>query len=461
MNTLEALISIGRCMPVALATVAALTIGCVKIPDAEISAKPHPVIIIDIDTLRADHLGCYGYHRDTSPAIDAFAAQAVVFEHAFSQAPNTPPSQTSILTGLYPSTHGMIFDEDKVPDAIVTLAEALSEQDFITAGFHDGGYMSQDFNIGQGFQTYESFGGKGLARIGPKVMSWVAEHAEENFLLLIHTYDTHTPYAPPEPYRDLFLDGLEAPSPGFEPTPKIMEAIRLSVWTDEPQTLPENDMEYARALYDGGIRYVDTWVGQFLDHLNELGLDERATVVLISDHGEEFQEHGSVLHEKLYSTVTRVPLIIRLSGDSPHRRITEVVETIDLMPTILELVGAPQPPGLQGSSLVPLLRGRAGSDGLAFGESPFFGHRRFVATGVHQLLLTKQSGAVELYNFVDDRHQQADIALTEPETTSRLEAEIAGWEGRIAGTSYRSEKDAEDVDPQTLEQLRELGYIQD
>jgi arylsulfatase A-like enzyme len=438
-----------------------LTVACAGPPDSGLPSAPHPIIIIDIDTLRADHLGCYGYHRDTSPAIDAFAAESVLFERAFSQAPNTPPSQTSILSGLYPSSHGMIEDDDRVPDAEVTLAEALSNHGLTTAGFHDGGYMSATFNIGQGFDRYESSQGKGLANSGPKIMSWLSEHAEENFLLLIHTYDTHTPYAPPEDYRGLFLDGLAPPNPGFEPTTDVMESIRLSVWTDEPKKLADNDLEYARALYDAEIRYVDTWVGRFLLKVRELGLDRRATIVFISDHGEEFQEHGSVLHEKLYSTVTRIPLMIRLPGGSPAHRVTEVVETIDLMPTLLDLVGAPHPEDLQGSSLAPLLAGGAQAEGMAFGESPFFGHRRFAATGSHQLLLTKRNGDRELYDFVADPRQQNDLAAADPGLAQRLSSEIMTWEERVAQTVFEAEHDGGELDPETEQQLRELGYIQD
>jgi arylsulfatase A-like enzyme len=421
---------------------------------------PHPIIIIDIDTLRADHLGCYGYDRDTSPNIDALAGESIVFDRAFSQAPNTPPSQASILTGLYPSTHGMIEDDDKVPDAIVSLAEALAGHGFLTAGFHDGGYMSKSFNMGQGFSRYESSRGKGLADVGPKAERWIEEHAEENFLLLIHTYDAHTPYDPPMPYHGLFLEGLDPPTPGFEPSTDIMESVRLSVWTDEPRKLPSNDLEYARALYDAGIRYVDDWVGRFLGRVKELGLDRRATIVLISDHGEEFQEHGSVLHEKLYSTVTRVPLMIRLPGAAPKRRVTEVVETIDLMPTILDLVGVSHPPGLQGQSLLPLITGDGSGDDLAFGESPFFGHRRFVASGRHQLLVTKSTGAIELYDFVADPFEQADLASTETEVADRLSAELISWQGLIDASLYDPSSGGHELDEETRTQLEELGYIQ-
>lgn len=440
---------------------AALSVACGPAHQPVPQPGPHPIIIIDIDTLRADHLGCYGYHRDTSPNIDALASQSVLFEYAFAQAPNTPPSQTSILTGLYPSTHGMVFDEDKVPDAVVTMAEALLEIDFTTAGFHDGGYMSNSFNMGQGFQVYTSSKGGGLAKIGPKVSTWLDNHADEDFLLLVHTYDAHSPYAPPEPFKSQFIEGLAPPSPGFEPTSDILEEIRLSVWTDEVLTLEENDLEYTKARYDGGISYIDDWVGRFLSDLEARGLLDRATIVFLSDHGEEFMEHGSVLHEKLYSTVTRVPFMIRLPGGNTTGRVTEVIENIDLMPTVLDLVGAPHPPGLEGSSLVPLLAGAPSTAGMAFGESPFFGHRRFAASGIHQLLLTKNTGSVELYDFVQDPHEQMDLTESKPEVVDRLRLELDAWQERVEVSPFEVDAAPGELDAETIEQLKELGYIQD
>lgn len=285
------------------------------------SAEPHPIIIVDIDTLRADHLGLYGYTRPTSPNLDAFAEEAIVFDWAYSQAPNTAPSQTSILTGLYPATHRMITDGDRVPDQAVTLAEALAAAGYLTAGFHDGAYMRNAFNIGQGFALYNNSRRKGLTAIGPKATHWLKEHQLETFLLLIHTYDVHAPYAPPAPFDSAFTSGLEAPSPGFSPTAEWMNEIRLSKYTDSPLELAPNDLEYAKAQYDGGILFVDNWFGSFMETIRELGLDERAIIVVISDHGEEFLEHGSVLHEKLYATVTRVPLMIRLPDGAKAGRI--------------------------------------------------------------------------------------------------------------------------------------------
>lgn len=434
-------------------------LGCRNPPELALPDSPHPIIIVDIDTLRADRLGTYGHSRATSPTIDALAREAFVFEWAFSQAPNTPPSQTSILTGLYPSTHGMILDEDRVPQEITTLAEVLADHGFVTAGFHDGGYMSGTFGIGQGFDEYHGFGGKGLAVIGPAAVNWLREHADQNFLLLIHTYDVHTPYSPPPAYRDLFTQGLAPPTPGFEPTSEVMEEIRLSKYTDTIRRLNDNDLEYAKALYDAGIRYVDDWVATLLREIRELGLDKRATIVVISDHGEEFQEHGSVLHEKLYATVTRVPLILRLPGGTSSRRISEIVETIDLMPTLLDLAGAPHPPGLQGRSLVPLLRGDKSWQQKAVSESPYFGERRAITLESERLLWTRKTGSSELYEFRRDPLEQQDIRGGNPQHEQLLIDYLETWQTRVDRASFQRAGEFDEVDDETKNELRALGYL--
>jgi arylsulfatase A-like enzyme len=450
----------GTIAPVALALACWLaTIGCG--PSVPVPSSPHPIIIVDIDTLRADHLGCYGYDRETSPSIDAFAHQSLFFERAFSQAPNTPPSQASILTGLYPSSHGMIYDDDRVSEEIVTLAEALAEQGYATAGFHDGGYLRGVFGIGQGFQLYDDNRGGGLASVGPKAIQWMRQHAHQNFLLFIHTYDTHTPYAPVPPYDRMFMEGVPDPTPGFEPTTDRMEQIRLSKYTDTLLTLPANDLAYAMALYDGEIRYVDQWFAEFWSAVDELGLDERATIVFLSDHGEEFQEHGSVLHEKLYATVTHIPFMIRLPRGQMARAVPEIVETVDLMPTLLDLTGIPIPSDVQGESLVPLILGEDTRPAhTAISESPFFGHRRAVALGDHHMLFTKKTGESELYDLPKDPLEQDDIVDEHPNTAAVMRGLLESWEHRVGLLKPDRTADQEPLDEETLEQLRELGYVQ-
>ncbi|MEM8963734.1 MAG: sulfatase [Acidobacteriota bacterium] len=454
-----------------LVILAILATGCASPPEPrdatalDLGGDRPPVIILDIDTLRADHLGAYGYHRATSQHMDALAAEGVRFEWAFSQAPNTPPSQTSILTSLYPSTHGMIEDQDRVPQAATTLAEAFHAGGWKTAGFVDGGYMSAMFGHDQGFDIYDDSRGGGLAAIGPKVIDYVRAHADEPFFLLVHTYDTHSPYDAREGYGQ-FLEGLEPPTPGFVASSEYLEEIRKSVWTDEPKTLPPNDMEWAKALYDGEIAFVDDWIGSFLAELETLGLDERAIVVLISDHGEEFGEHGSVLHEKLYATVTRIPLIFRLPPTyedvldvSPGQVVDDLVETIDVMPTLLDLVGLPIPAIAEGRSLLPLFRGGDRPPYRAISESPFFGTRRAIALGDRRLFWTVSTDEVELYAFRDDPLEQVDLAEQEPDTAARLRNALVNWQKTIDEIGGFDEAGGA-LDPAIIEQLRALGYIQ-
>jgi arylsulfatase A-like enzyme len=419
----------------------------------DLPREPHPIILVNIDTLGAKHLGTYGYPRETSPHIDAFAREAIRFEWAFSQAPNTPPSQTSILTGLYPSTHGMIQDDDRVPQEATTLAEALRASGFRTAAFVDGGYMAAAFGHDQGFEVYSDFKHTGLVEVGPAATRWIDERNSEPFFVLIHTYDVHWPYAPPEPYRSMFLEGLEPPTPGFEPTGEVLETLRRA-----RGALPPNDLEYARARYDGGVRYVDDWFGGFLAHLRKRGLLDRATVVLISDHGEEFQEHGSVGHDRLYATVTRIPLLIRLPGGAADRVVPQIVESIDLMPTLLELAGTPPPAGLQGRSLLPLLRGTADWTPVAISESPFFGSRRALAAGDFRLFVTLDTGEVELYRFREDPDERRELAADHPQVVERLREGLGSWQRMVEGAGIH-EGAAGELDPHALESLRSLGYV--
>jgi arylsulfatase A-like enzyme len=351
---------------------------------------------------------------------------------------------------------------------VVTLAESLSAAGWATGGFVDGGYLSRGFGLGQGFTDYDDRAG-GLADIGPKALGWLRDHAAEPFLLFVHTYDVHTPYAPPEPYRGMFLDGLAPPTPGFEPTSEQMEAIRESRWSDHPLEMAPQDLAYALALYDAGIRYVDDWVATLVGEIDRLGLADRVVVVVISDHGEEFLEHGSVLHEKLYATVTRVPLILRVPGRPGGVAVPDVVETIDLMPTLLELAGVAPPPAAQGRSLLPMVDRRPGEarraaaepgpsgEWAAFSESPWFGKQRAVTKGRYRLIYSLASARTELYDIGSDPFEQHDLVETMPARVSELRRALAGWRDRVQATVVAGERSR--IDQETREQLKALGYL--
>ncbi len=435
-------------------------LSCTGAPPApEMPSGPHPILVVDIESLRADHLGCYGSRRRTSPNLDALATESVRFEWTFSQAPSPGPSQASIFSGLYPTTHGMRDETTRLADEVVTLAEVLSENGYTTAAFVDGGYVSEDFGFAQGFKFWDNSRGAGIRTVGAKALQWLRDHGEENFLLLIHASDPHVPYAPPEPYRSLFLAGLESPSEGFEPDPEILGRFCESLHGDQAQPLSSADLEYAKALYDGEIRLVDDFLGELMTGVRELGLDERATILFLSDHGEEFMEHGDLLHRQIYTTVTRIPLLIRLPHGQHAGTIERFVEAVDVMPTLLDLAAAPAPSLIQGDSLVPLILGPPEPPYVAFGRSHFDGEQRFVALAGRRLIVTGESGRAELYDLFRDPLELHDIAASEPEQVAQMMKRLADWEATVRNTVL-SDQQASDIDQETLEQLRGLGYIQ-
>jgi arylsulfatase A-like enzyme len=448
-------------MPILLACTCLLTVavGCSGgggEPAPGVPAEPHPTIVINLNAVRADHLGCYGYDRATSPNIDALAEESIRFEWAFAQAPDPAPSQASIVSGLYPTTHQMFDETTRLPSEVVTLAEALSQEAVKTAAFVDGGFMSETFGLTQGFDELDDSGGGGMAEIAPKAMAWLEEHADQDFFLMIHAYDAHAPYAPPAEYRDMFMEGLEPPSEGFEPTPSTMKPEGQA---GAAEMLLPKDLAHAKALYDGEIRHADHWVGEIVTKIEELGLDERATIVLLADHGQEFQEHGDLMHGQIYTTVTRVPMMIRLPGGQHAGTIADYVETVDLMPTLLDLAGASAPETVQGESLVPLALGEGQPPYVAYSESKHFGGQQAIAMGGYRMILNLDPENAELYRLTSDPLERDNIADGEPRRLQVLNSRLQSWRERVESASFDPEKQ-EEVDQDTLDQLKGLGYIQ-
>ena len=422
------------------------------------------VLLISLDTLRADHLGVYGYPRDTSPELDAFAKQAVVFERALAPAPNTPPSQMAMMTSLYPGRHGFTGNGDTLAAGVETLALLLSRAGLQTAGFADGGYLRAFFGFDRGFDLYDDEGG-GFAAILPKALAWLEEHDDRPFFLFLHTYDIHAPYVSPPPYQGMFH---EEPYTGdLEPTVERIDTI----WREKIALSPE-DMQHLVDSYDEGIRYTDAQLGMLLRQLEERGRLEDTLVVVTSDHGEEFGEHGSVHHWQLYFQPNlRIPLIVRPPGDSTGAlRVAEQAELIDVLPTILDLVGAEPLAAAQGRSLVPAMEAARSGERLprrdAFARAAFAWWPdprnlplRSLVLDDHQLLFNEElAGWDQPYHLAADPMAQRDLAAREPERVVRLRAlGLRGMrENRPVPGAGRPPRMK--VDRKTLEQLEALGY---
>ena len=355
--------------------------GCAR------EGQPKPrgrFILISLDTLRADHLGAYGYGRPTSPFLDSLARRGTLFENAVVQLPGTLPSHMSIFTGLYPAEHG-VYPEAALSPLIRTLPEVLRALGFRTAGHTEGGYMAGRYGFARGFEEW-SDDPPMVERAGQLVKSTEAVKRTfqrgleflrrvrdpDAFFLLLHTYSIHDPYDPPEPYRSLYWPG--PPPPGAFPA----KGQDLAAFNRGERALAKGAVEYYKALYDAQINYTDDVLREFFAGLGELGLAGSVTVIITSDHGEEFLEHGKLVHEQVYHESLHVPLLVLQPGQQAGRRVPTLVQSIDLASTVYELAGVPQArrPSMSGRSLVPLLEGSGAPIGReAYAEAFVTGDR--------------------------------------------------------------------------------------
>ncbi len=423
-------------------------------------------ILVSIDTLRADHLGVYGYERDTSPQLDSLAAESCLFEWPISQSPTTPVSHISILTSLYPTVHGVTGEADCLAPWRLTLTEHLRESGYRTVAYTDGGFMRGWYGYSQGFERYEDRQ-KGVAKVVELGLAALdAGLAASPFFLFLHCYDVHSPYDSPPPLGQMFVDPDY--DGDFFPSVGALEAIRRKVRFNPGQGhgLSPDDIAFMTARYDGGIRYTDYWMGVLARGLAERGILDNTWLIITSDHGEELTEHGSVMHETLYHTVTQVPLIVRPPGPSrPGRRIEEIVELIDIMPTILELAAVTPACDMQGASLVPLLTGNDdGWKNVAYSEFHRSGAPRSTTTPELHVITSLSSGEIEAFDYRNDPLEQRSLHDdgANPEAVAGTFHALWDWhleQARIAQEQRPGTKSLI-IDAEAEAELRALGYIQ-
>ena len=351
-------------------------------------------ILISIDTLRADSLGAYGYDLPTSPFFDELAEQGTLFERAVIQYPSTLTSHMSIFTGLYPQEHQVLPPSTVLSDAIATVPEQFQANGFRTAGHTEGGFVAGGYGFRRGFDEFTDTAYRSdtdIERTFDRGLDFLRSlQDDERFFLFLHTYSVHDPYEPPDRYRTMFWPG--PPPETFDSSGENLRRVNQGEMEIDPEAV-----EYFRAMYDASVRYMDDVVGQFLAELDTLGLMGETTLILTSDHGEEFLEHGKMAHTQVYPESLLVPLLVVHPQQTAARRVTEVVEAVDLAPTLFELAGLPETPPVSGRSLVPLLIG-AGTGGRASqGYSEVF-DVEFVRTVVAQ-----------------DRDERYQILMVEPE----------------------------------------------
>ncbi|MDA1260037.1 MAG: sulfatase [Planctomycetota bacterium] len=443
-----------------------------ELPRRSSRAKGANVVLVLIDTLRADGLGTLGNPRPVSPELDALAQRGVVFERAYSPAPWTVPSTASLLTGLTPPEHGSGFAGKNFLDhRLLTLAEVFARNGFTTAAFSNNKLISEARNFGQGFESFtlspwelsgETMGG---------VETWLEQKRDERFFLYLHLIDPHAPYDPPAPHRARFA----ADVPLSHPKDPDNTLTRIFGGRAPPAQELQDFARVTRQLYDGETSYADEQIGRLVTRLQELGLDEDTVIAITSDHGEEFLEHGLMGHvHHLHEELVRVPMILAGPGVPQGKRITRTAEMRFLGPTLMRLARAEDRTGLPDADLLddrawlgrendPIFftthHGRLPTpDGTNWGpERALHGVRQADWFYVWAPAAEKAGASREfLYNRALDPAERNDLAAVEADRCAHLRSLIEVWLDRSLGGSLSGEADEQD-----RADMRALGYVDD
>ena len=421
-----------------------------EIPD---STRPN-IILVSLDTLRADRLSLYGNERTTSPFLDSIGEDSIVFERAIAQSSSTTPSHRSLFQSRIPS---------RTTKRVPMLAEILKDAGYATAAFTGGGNVSAKFGFGRGFDTYfeASKGQRSFAEAYPEFERWVRADREKPFFVFLHSYDIHHPYTAPEPYERMFCADTGSELDGRESgvvLNKIRRAQNQRDFTGEV-VLTEADKRRITALYDGGIVHADTYLGKLRHLLDELGRWDDTILIVLSDHGEEFWEHGSVLHSHtLYQELLWVPLVIRLPDDRfGGRRIARPVRLLDVAPTLLDLLDLPVANSHQGTSLMHVVTSKeAGEPPVIVSEISAL---RSVLQWPWKVITERESGAMEMYHLDNDPGERRDLGVENRNAAIELYRQLTRGQPADPGRFVDVMDELPD-DTQLEEQLRALGYIE-
>lgn len=453
--------------------------------DDKIGTSNRPNIVwVLIDALRADHLGCYGYEKDTSPFVDGFAANSVLFENAISQESYTQASVPSYFTSTYPHVNKVLYDDptiDVLDSKFVTLAEILRNADYATAAFVFNPHLNAEFNFGQGFDVYDD-NKEGLdytlrphetfetaIKIHEKVERYLRKHRKRPVFLYLHYRDVHSPYAPPPPYHETFLP------PEYTPVVDMIEEEKLP---------PRKEyMDRYVSQYDGEIKYTDECIKKTFRMMEDQGLNRDNTIFIITaDHGEEFHDYhpgdvGDVGHRRtLYMELIRVPLILSVPASEPLRRQVEpYVELADLVPTILDILAIESKAAaqFQGRSLLPLVKGEELEPRRVYSGGNY-GRGAIIENGMKYFLYDvfqkelRMAGLRrppddhepmwrdELYNIAKDPGETVNLIAENKELAAHLITVLAAVEGDV---TVQVEGASMAIDDKTKDQLKALGYL--
>ena len=467
-------------------------------PATPAPAEAPNLVLVTLDTFRADHVGALGAEGNPTPNLDALADRGVLFSRAYSQIPITGPSHLSILSGTYPWTHETMANGVAVPPGVPVLPELMGRAGYRTAAFVSAFVLDGVFGYGRGFEVYDDafIQPKGvydlsLARVWEQVwvrfgsisdverrgdvtvgdaVAWLGTvEADERFFLWVHLFDAHGPYDPPPPFDSMYYSG-DPSNPGNTTLAQATDIAEYML----PSLQGITDIGWPLAQYRGEIGFADQQLGRLLDALAARDVQDDTIIVVVADHGESLVEHGYYFNHgtQLYNPSTHVPLVI-VAPDriSPRTEVAHLVENVDLLPTILGLMDLEVPDGLQGKDLGPLIDGSSSGDDLVYticfdreanrATGEFMRYRRLgVRTGDISFIY-REEGAEEYYDLASDPGERTNLAplAIHGGLVQGLSVEAEGILGS-AGTGA-SERSSGELGAGVRERLKDLGYIED
>jgi len=428
-------------------------VGC-SAPDSHDPSPPN-LLLISLDALRADHLSSYGYDRHTTPFLDELSAQGVRFSHASVNTHGTPSSHTTMLTSLYQETHRVWADPasgtrraPSIPDEVDLLQEILVREGFATAAVTGGGWMSASYGFSRGFDFFSDEGR--TADQGVELFAEILGQAlgtGDPVFAFFHTYQVHSPYLPPDGYGTLFGEF----SGSVEPTSESLRPLAATAG----KHLDQEDFDFLVSQYDGEIRFLDDSLRVLFGRLEEMGFLDNAVVLITADHGEEFGDHGGLLHRgTLFEELVRVPFIVWGRGVPAGAVDPTLVSTVDVAPTLLAAAGVEPPAIMEGRNVLA-------PDATPWAEQRIFAQYRNAIYSVRTprfKLISGAGGSRMLFNLVRDPGERYNLVDRRPEHTTALAAELDAWR-QARPLLADSASSTTDLDPATEDRLRALGYL--
>ncbi len=478
------------------------------------------VLLIVMDTARHDRLSCYGYHRDTTPNIDKIGKEGVVYENAISAAIWTLPSHASIFTGMYLSKHGVTGEHKYLDDRFDTIAEVLKSQGYRTAAFSNNPYVAKWSNLTQGFDMFwqlkrsknwwkiEDLNKEELERLkrnlkdrftsfkmpktkdagayisNLKIIEWLETEydPEVPFFMFINYIEPHASYEPPGPYDTIYLDDGITAERVKEVTRKINWGRSWAGYITGKIKMRDRDFEILSSLYDGELAYLDMRMGELFDYLRQKDILDNTLLIITSDHGEHIGENKMMNHVfYIYDTLLHVPLVIRYPSSFPSgTRIRRQVQLTDIFPTILDVLGISFDGSdeLQGYSLIPSkldkhARPFAVAEKLvlpfaldilqkanaSFDISPYLCRRKTIRTEDFKYIWSSDDSE-ELYNIKNGSGELNNIIESHPQKAEQLRQKLQDWLSSFEHYKAVGDEPVSEVDKETLERLKDLGYVQ-